>query len=83
MPCYFESNGKKTPGTYAEVRFGGDGGGIVRDCIVQGAHIGVPENGNWSKNTRHSKEVTSGFCWYLSSWLPPCLYYNIVELLQA
>ena len=43
--CYFESNGKKTPGTYAEVRFGGDGGGIVRDCIVQGAHIGVPENG--------------------------------------
>ena len=43
--CYFESNGKKAPGTYAEVRFGGDGGGVVRDCLVEGAHIGVPADG--------------------------------------
>lgn len=43
--CYFESNGRKAPGTYAEVRFGGDGGGVVRDCLVEGAHIGVPAYG--------------------------------------
>lgn len=43
--CYFESNGKKAPGTYAEVRFGGNGGGTVRDCSVQAAHIGIPASG--------------------------------------
>lgn len=43
--CYFESNGRKAPGTYAEVRFGGDGGGVVRDCLVEGAHIGIPADG--------------------------------------
>lgn len=41
---YFESNGKNTAGTYAEIQFGGNDG-TVRDCSVSNSHIGVPLSG--------------------------------------